>query len=178
MMRDEPTGAEMYQAALDRLPSARREAQAELDRLCAALDRLTPPARRRLSVLQVRCPLRGCDLGSVYEMALRGGGHRYVLRGRTSGGKKKNGLLNWAYPDSFYAPVFYVTGCSHGMAKLGRGWLLDCVGSVRGWRREGETEEQFVSSLPPAMAQGRASRVFHPDGASWFPRYSAVLPSP
>lgn len=173
------TAAEWNRSLLDALPAARAEHDAELARLIARLDGFTPVARRRLRECTIRCPAHGCALGEVYRFALRGApdAARFVFRGRTSSGKPKNGLLNWTYPDDWYAPVFYSVGCRHGLAKLGRGWVLDCLGAIHLWRHAMTSEEDFLASLSPEMAKGRVSRVFHPPGEAWTPRDSAVLPS-
>ena len=167
-MTEQHDGTERaHKANLDLMPKARMECANESARLWALLDRLTVKHREAAHVASVRCPIAGCELAAIYGMAIREGGERFVFRARTSTGKRKTGILNWAYPVDWYAPIFHVVGCRHGQVKLGCAWLLDVVSAVRGGRHALESEESWLASLPAEIAKGRRSKTFHPPGDSF-----------
>ncbi|WP_336160109.1 hypothetical protein [Amycolatopsis sp. VC5-11] len=84
--------------------------------------------RRRTSVPQVavRCREKGCLLARVYCFALHGGGSRIYFVGRTSSGKPKHGVCNWAFADSFDGLTrWWQVGCKHGHTRLDSADLVD-----------------------------------------------------
>lgn len=122
---------------------------------------------KALNVITVRCPERGCLLGQVFRKPLGGGGERFFLVCWTKDAAHA-GFLNWAFTDDYRTPtVFWTASCRHGVAKLDRAWLQDCVGALRGWKNGRETIEQFYDQMPADLRKGIRSGVFHPAPAAW-----------
>jgi hypothetical protein len=98
-------------------------------------------------------------------------GQRYlgiVHQGRKS---RRPGLLNWAFSDGWEGSIiWFESNCRHGAARLGREWLVECVGAIYVWRHAFDTVEKALAQLPPEHAKGRERRVFHPAAEVWRPK--------
>lgn len=120
--------------------------------------------RVAIRVLTVRCEHRGCLLAEVFRFPLTDGGERYLASPRTRRGEKtRPGFLNWAFSDDWQGmPMYLPAGCRHGGFRLGTGWLLECVGLLRGWHHAMESVESMRSGYPLSMQHALRSAVFHP----------------
>ena len=120
--------------------------------------------RRSTRVLSVRCEEGGCLLAEVFRLPLAGGGERYLASPRTRrGDNARHGFLNWAFSDDWRGmPMYLPSGCRHGAHRLGTGWLIECVGFLRGWHHMDETVEQMRAHYPQQMQKAMRSTVFHP----------------
>ncbi|GAA2573514.1 hypothetical protein [Pseudonocardia hydrocarbonoxydans] len=122
-----------------------------------------------LRVIVVRCREHGCYLADVYRFPLREG-ERYLAMTNVRRGRSHAAFLNWAFSDEYRCmPGYLPSGCRHGTARLGTGWLFDCVGAHRRWKHGLETVEEFEWKLPPDIYNGRNSGVFHPPRSIWQP---------
>ena len=84
------------------------------------LEGMSPRRLRALPQVAIRCRPRGCLLGKVYNISLEYG-QRVYFRGTTSSGKKKHGVCNWTFADSFDGlSRWWQVGCKHGHV------ILDC----------------------------------------------------
>jgi hypothetical protein len=137
---------------------------AQAARAARWLDRAPEKVRRSMRVLSVRCEHGGCLLAEVFCIPLTDGGERYLASPRTRrGDNSRCAFLNWAFSDDWRGmPMYLPSGCRHGAFRLGTGWLIECVGLLRGWHHAAETVESMRSHYPLQMQKALRSAVFHP----------------
>ncbi len=143
--------------------------QAALADATARLNRLADKVRRALTAFQVKCPDENCQLGAVYRLPLREGGHRELVRARTSGDRGRrpqDGLLGWNWKDYGMMPAWWPVGCSHGQGKLTQEWLAECVQAV--------DKVLTPDSSQKEISKGLRSRVFRIPQRHWATRGSGA----
>jgi hypothetical protein len=125
-------------------------------------------AKRELTVLQVRCPVKGCLIAEIFGIRRKDGGVRFLFHGKTSAYEVRNRILNWGFSNDWSGPpVWFPVGCRHGHAKLERAWLLDLVDLVREWHHSLDTVEEPRAKVPEAERRGIRRRTFHPKPQAW-----------
>ncbi|MFD4461072.1 hypothetical protein [Nocardia sp. NPDC058480] len=92
------------------------------------LETMSPRRRSTMPQLAVRCPVKGCSLGTVYEFRMEGGARRFYFVGKTSGGKRQHGICNWAFADSWDGlDRWWQVGCRHGHVKVYTSELIEAA---------------------------------------------------
>lgn len=143
---------------------------AQAARAARWLDEQPEKVRRSMRVLSVRCESGGCLLAEIFRFPLADGGERFLASPRTRRGDiRRHGFLNWAFSDDWRGmPMYLPSGCRHGGFRLGTGWLMECVGLLRGWHHALETVDSMRSQYPLQMQKALRSAVFHPGmQAAW-----------
>ena len=166
--------------------------------LMMKLERMPPAVRTRLQQIEIRCPVKGCLLATVYWMpgmptaedleeyrcsnalrAARGqasarelpqsGWFLYV--GRTAGGTEVYDVVNYLFGDLCPNSIslYWRAGCRHGTATIGRGEAEEMFSLAGRWHHMTETEEQAVARLPEHLRSFWGKHVFHPEPAAWHP---------
>ncbi len=173
--------------------------------LMTKLDRMPPAVRARLKRVEIRCPVKGCLLATVYWMpsrptakdledyrrsnALRAAHGqpparempqpgRFLYVGRTAGGTEVYDVVSYLFGDLCPNSIslYWRAGCRHGTATIGRGEAEEMFGLAERWHHMLETEDQAVARLPEPKRAFWGKRVFHPEPAAWHPKKRQTTP--
>jgi hypothetical protein len=168
--------------------------------LMMKLERMPSAVRARLKRVEIRCPVKGCLLATVYRIPRRPTtqelefhrrerplrnmsglasvrqapqpGH-YLYVGRTSGGTEVYDILNYLF-DSGLCPnsciLYWQAGCRHGTASIDHAAIYDMFGLAERHHLSTENEEDVVARLPERLRPFWGKRVFPPGPSAWRPK--------
>lgn len=167
--------------------------------LMMKLDRMPPAVRARLKRIEIRCPVKGCLLATVYWIPCRPTAEdlkdyrrsnalrvahgqpparelpqsgRFLYVGRTAGGTQVYDVVNYLFGDLCPNSIslYWRAGCRHGTATISHGEAEEMFSLAGRWHHMLETEEQAVARLPERLRPFWGKRVFHPEPAAWHPK--------
>ena len=168
--------------------------------LMMKLERMPPAVRARLERIEIRCPVKGCLLATVYCMPRRPTAEElererrinrrrdpsgpvpnsqfsqpssYFYVGRTAGGTQVYDLVDHPFDSiecSYGCILYWRAGCRHGTASIDHAYILDMFGIAGRWHHFLETEEKAVAGLPEYLRPFWGKRVFHPEPSAWHPK--------
>jgi hypothetical protein len=175
--------------------------------LMMKLERMPSAVRARLERVEIRCPVKGCLLATVYRIPRRPTakeiefdrrdrplrnasglaperqvsqpGH-YLYVGRTSGGTEVYDILNYLFDG--LCPnsciLYWQAGCRHGTASIDHAFIYEMFGLAGRHHRSTETEEDVVVRLPEHLRPFWGKRVFPPGPSAWRPKRRQPRPVP
>jgi hypothetical protein len=176
--------------------------------LMMKLERMPPAVRARLKQIEIRCPVKGCLLATVYWIPRRptteeleherrinrqrgatglaskpqASQPSYCLYvGRTTGGTQVYDLVDHRFDSiecSYGCILYWRAGCRHGTALLDHAYIYDMFGIAGRWHHFRETEEEAVAQLPEHLRLFWGKRVFHPEPSAWRPKKRRAHPVP
>jgi hypothetical protein len=168
--------------------------------LMMKLERMPAAVRARLERIEIRCPVEGCLLATVYCMTRRPTAEeldrerrikrrgsaagpvpepqfsqpsQYFYVGRTAGGRRVYDLVDHSFASiecSNACTLYWRAGCRHGTASIEHAYILDMFGIAGRWHHFLMTEEQAVAELPEDLRRFWGKRVFHPEPSAWHPK--------
>ena len=173
--------------------------------LIMKLERMPPAVRARLKRIEIRCPVKGCLLATVYWIPSRPTAQdledyrrdnawrtahgrpparevpqpgRYLYVGRTAGGTEVYDVVNYLFGDLCPGSIilYWRAGCRHGTATISHAEAEEMFSLAERAHHMLETEEQAVARLPEHLRPFWGKRVFHPEPAAWHPKKRRPIP--
>jgi hypothetical protein len=168
--------------------------------LMMRLEAMPPAVRDRLQLIEIRCPVKGCLLATVYCMPCRptveeieherrinrlwgvnglasepqvSQPSHYLYVGRTAGGTEVYDLVDYPFDSiecSNTCIRYWRAGCRHGSASISAGYIFDMISISGRWLHFLEAEEKAVAGLPEHLRPFWGKRVFHPEPSAWRPK--------
>jgi hypothetical protein len=165
--------------------------------LMMKLERMPPAVRARLERIEIRCPVKGCLLATIYCMPRRptvkeleherrinrrrgasglapqpqvSQPSHYFYVGRTAGGTQVYDLVDRPFDSiecSYGCTLYWRAGCRHGTASIDHAYIYDMFSIAGRWHHFLETEEEAVAGLPERLRPFWGKRVFHPEPSAW-----------
>ena len=174
--------------------------------LMMKLERMPPAVRARLEQIEIRCPVKGCLLATVYCIPRRPTAEElehdrrthlhlsglatepqvsqrseYLYVGRTAGGTQVYDLVDHRFSSiecSNACILYWRAGCRHGTASIDHAHIFDMFGIAGRWHHLRETEEEAFAQLLKHLRPFWGKRVFHPEPSAWHPKKRQTHPVP
>jgi len=161
--------------------------------LMMKLERMPAAVRARLERIEIRCPVKGCLLATVYSMPRRPTTEEleherrvsrlqgasswpasqpvlYLYVGRTAGGTQVYDIVDYPFDSvecSNACILYWRAGCRHGTASIKHADIYDMFAIAGRWHHALETEEAAAARLPEYLRAFWGKRVFHPEPSAW-----------